>query len=47
MNLKIQSDFDNPGTKVLINQINDIKQIISAYQVAPETLKSKDNLIFD
>jgi len=45
--LKIQSDFDNPGTKVLINQINDIKQIISAYQVAPETLKSKDNLIFD
>ena len=45
--LKIQSDFDNPATKVLINQINDIKQIISAYQVAPETLKSKDNLIFD
>ncbi|MDB4028212.1 IPExxxVDY family protein [Flavobacteriaceae bacterium] len=45
--LKIQSDFDNLGTKMLINQINDIKQIISAYQVAPETLKSKDNLIFD
>ena len=45
--LKIQSDFDNLGTKMLINEINDIKQIISAYQVEPETLKSKDNLIFD
>ena len=45
--LKIQSDFDNLGTKILINEINDIKQIISAYQVALETLKSKDNLIFD
>ncbi|CAI8394395.1 MAG TPA: IPExxxVDY family protein [Flavobacteriaceae bacterium] len=45
--LKIQSDFDNPGTKMLLNEINDIKQIISAYLVAPETLKSKDNLIFD
>jgi len=45
--LKIQSDFDNVGTKILINEINNIKQIISAYQVEPETLKSKDNLIFD
>lgn len=45
--LKIQSDFDNIGTKILINEINNIKQIISAYQVEPETLKSKDNLIFD
>lgn len=45
--LKIQSDFDNLGTKMLINDINDIKQIISAYQVDSETLKSKDNLIFD
>ena len=45
--LKIQSDFDNLETKMLVNQINQIKQIISAYQIVPETLKSKDNLIFD
>ena len=45
--LKIQSDFDNLETKMLVNQINHIKQIISAYQIVPETLKSKDNLIFD
>ena len=45
--LKIQSDFDKLGTKILVNQINEIKQIISAYQVEPETLKSRENLIFD
>jgi hypothetical protein len=45
--LKIRSDFDNLGTKILVNQINEIKQIISAYQVEPEALKSRDNLIFD
>jgi hypothetical protein len=45
--LKIQSDFDKAGTKMLITVINDIKQIISAYEVGTETLKSKHNLIFD
>ena len=45
--LKIQSDFDKLGTKILVNQINEIKQIISAYQVEPETLKSRENLTFD
>jgi hypothetical protein len=45
--LKIQSDFDKVGTKMLITDINDIKQIISAYEVDTESLKSKHNLIFD
>lgn len=45
--LKIQSDFDKIGTKILITDINDIKQIISAYEVDSESLKSKHNLIFD
>ena len=45
--LKIQSDFDKVGTKMSITAVNDIKQIISAYEVDTETLKSKHNLIFD
>ena len=45
--LKIQSDFDAVGTKILLMAINDIKQIISAYEVDTLTLKSKHNLIFD
>lgn len=45
--LKIQSDFDAVGTKMLLMAINDIKQIISAYEVDTTSLKSKHNLIFD
>lgn len=45
--LKIQSDGDKVPTRVLITTINNIKQVISAYEVPTETLKSKNNLIFD
>ncbi|GER58556.1 IPExxxVDY family protein [Patiriisocius marinus] len=45
--LKIQSDYDQVATRNLIANINDIKQVISAYDVQTENLKSKNNLIFD
>ncbi|GEQ84967.1 hypothetical protein ULMS_04750 [Patiriisocius marinistellae] len=45
--LKIQSDFNSVGLKTTISKINEIKQVISAYEIDVEKLKSKNNLIFD
>ncbi len=45
--LKIQSDYDKVVTRNLITKINEIKQVISAYNIKTEQLKSKNNLIFD
>lgn len=45
--LKIYSDFENIPLRKIISEINAIKQIISAYQIDAETIKSKNNLIFD
>lgn len=45
--LKIYSDFENESISTFISEINKIKQIISAYSVETDNLKSKNNLIFD
>ncbi|WP_026452126.1 IPExxxVDY family protein [Aequorivita capsosiphonis] len=45
--LKIYSDFENVLLTTFISEINKIKQIISAYSVETDTIKSKNNLIFD
>ena len=45
--LKIYSDFENVSASTFISQINKIKQIISAYIVETDNIKSKNNLIFD
>jgi hypothetical protein len=45
--LKIHSEFETLLLRNIILKINEIKQIISAYQVATATIKSKNNLIFD
>ena len=45
--LKIQSDYNKVATRNLIATINSIKQVISAYDIQTENLKSKNNLIFD
>lgn len=45
--LKIYSDFENVKVSTLISEINKIKQIISAYTVETDNIKSKNNLIFD
>ncbi len=45
--LKIQSDFETVGLRSIVAKINDIKQVISAYELDAEKLKSKNNLIFD
>jgi hypothetical protein len=45
--LKISSDFEMIPLRKLIASINEIKQVISAYVVDTEDVKSKSNLIFD
>jgi len=43
--LKIYSDFKNISRKQIITDLNEIKQIISAYTVEIDTIKSRNNLI--
>lgn len=45
--LKIESDLDTLGLRKIVATINEIKQVISAYELDSERLKSKNNLIFD
>ena len=45
--LKIHSDLEIIPLRKLVFEINEIKQVISAYTIDPEELKSKNNLIFD
>jgi|SRR5690554_1733566 len=45
--LKIFSDFETVPLRKIVSEINEIKQVISAYTVEVDTIKSKNNLIFD
>lgn len=45
--LKVQSDFEIIPLRKLIFEINEIKEVISAYIINVEELKSESNLIFD
>ena len=45
--LKIESDGDANFIKKLLNQLNNIPQVITAYAVEVSNLKSKQNLIFE
>ena len=45
--LKIQDDYEKVSIKNLVSKISEIEQVISAYQVENNKIKSKSNLIFD
>lgn len=45
--LKIYSDFELIPLRKIVSSTNEIKQVISAYSIDVEQLKSKNNLIFD
>jgi hypothetical protein len=45
--LKIYSEFSTIPLRNIIASINEINQVISAYEVNSEKIKSKNNLIFD
>ncbi len=45
--LKIRSDYEKVNTRNLISTINEIEQVISAYTIDNDKIKSKNNLIFN
>ncbi len=45
--LKISTDAPSIAIRKIVTDINTIKQVISAYQIETEQLKSINNLIFD
>lgn len=44
--IKIEDEFDRFKIKKMILDLNDIPQIISAYEILSEDIKSPENLIF-
>ncbi len=44
--LKIESDFDRQEINEIIKKVNSLKKVITSYNINPQTLKSKDFLIF-
>ena len=45
--LKIHSDYERVPVRNLISSINEIEQVISAYSVENDKIKTKNNLIFN
>ena len=45
--LKIESDYEGIPLRMLASGINEIKEVISAYPVSTEQVKSRNHLIFD
>jgi len=45
--LKVYSEFATIPLRRIIASINEINQVISAYEVDTDNIKSKNNLIFD
>ncbi|QAA82421.1 IPExxxVDY family protein [Aequorivita sp. H23M31] len=45
--LKIFSDFESSSLQDIISKISQINEVVSAYAVEFEEIKSKNNLIFD
>ena len=45
--IKIEDEFDRYKIKKLLLDLNEIPQIISAYEISPNQIKSPENLIFE
>jgi len=45
--LKIEDDFNSYTIKALISSLNEIPQLISAFEIPFEEIKSAENLIFE
>jgi hypothetical protein len=45
--LKIESDFEKFPLRKTLAQINEIKEVISAYVIENQNIKSQNNLIFN
>jgi len=44
--LKIDGDFNKSQLEIIISKVNNIKNVITSFNINPQTLKSKDFLIF-
>ena len=44
--IKIEDEFDRFKVKKMILELNDIRQIISAYEISSDDIKTPENLIF-
>lgn len=44
--LKVEGEISNKKLDQMVTQINNVKNIITSYSINPQTLKSKDFLIF-
>ncbi|MGX1024717.1 IPExxxVDY family protein [Psychroflexus sp. MBR-150] len=45
--IKIEDEFNRYKTKKLIIELNEIPQLISAYEIKTDSIKSPENLIFE
>lgn len=45
--IKIEDEFDRFKIKKILLDLNEIPQIISAYEISPSHIKSPENLIFE
>jgi hypothetical protein len=45
--LKIESEFETIPLRKILSEINEIKQVISVYEIEAENIKFKNNLIFN
>lgn len=45
--LKIYSDLETAHIREILGGLKEVKQIVSAYEIDAENIKSKSNLIFD
>ncbi len=45
--IKIEDEFDRFKIKKLIHNLNEIPQLISAYEINPNDIKTPENLIFE
>lgn len=44
--IKIEEDFDHFNTKHLVSSLSEIPQLVSAFEIPFENIKSPENLIF-
>ncbi|PQB05352.1 IPExxxVDY family protein [Aureitalea marina] len=45
--LKVESDLELIPLDQMVSELNQVNEVVTAYQVEPDRIKSKNNLIFD
>jgi hypothetical protein len=45
--IKIEDDYNHMNTKAMVSSLNEIPQLVSAFEIPFEDIKSPENLIFE